>query len=310
MGTDEYQESLPQSCSQVFRPAEDSGQHPLHPNSSAKIGFTLVELLVVIAMTGILAGLLLPVLSKAKSSARLAKCSSNLRQIGLASAMYVGEFGAYPTYMELPGNPTTGDDYALVLEFWTDKLVPYLSANWTNDIYQCPGNPLKTIWERNFSTGVFENGVNYDINANGVGWNNPYGLGAQVWTTFNGRGGLRWVGCKESQVVSPSQMIAYGDAVPAVLWLTLNLGTSAYFGILQRPWDGPRARQAITKRHEGLWNINHADGHVETFKTNVLFGKEKYDPADEEMRRRWNRDHAPHWEELSRPAPLPIPGGP
>jgi prepilin-type N-terminal cleavage/methylation domain-containing protein/prepilin-type processing-associated H-X9-DG protein len=52
-------------------------------------GFTLVELLTVIAVLTILAGLLLPVLSQARESARRTTCISNLRQLGLAHLMYV-----------------------------------------------------------------------------------------------------------------------------------------------------------------------------------------------------------------------------
>jgi prepilin-type N-terminal cleavage/methylation domain-containing protein/prepilin-type processing-associated H-X9-DG protein len=51
-------------------------------------GFTLVELLVAVAIMAILAALLLPSLARGKSSAQRARCVSNLRQLGLASQMY------------------------------------------------------------------------------------------------------------------------------------------------------------------------------------------------------------------------------
>ncbi|MCW8132447.1 MAG: prepilin-type N-terminal cleavage/methylation domain-containing protein [Planctomycetota bacterium] len=51
-------------------------------------GFTLIELLVVIAIIAILAGLILPVLARARESARRTSCASNLSQIGKGSLMY------------------------------------------------------------------------------------------------------------------------------------------------------------------------------------------------------------------------------
>lgn len=87
-------------------------------------GFTLVELLVVMAIIGILIGLLLPAVQAARESARRASCISNLRQLGVAMHNFHDSQGIFPASCVLgmsPGGKKTGwHGWS-----WLAQLLPY-----------------------------------------------------------------------------------------------------------------------------------------------------------------------------------------
>jgi prepilin-type N-terminal cleavage/methylation domain-containing protein/prepilin-type processing-associated H-X9-DG protein len=84
------------------------------------VGFTLVELLVVIAVIGILLGLLLPAVQAAREAARRTGCKNNLHQIGLALLSYESREGAFPPGAQLHWEPRTGG------VSWRVLLLPHL----------------------------------------------------------------------------------------------------------------------------------------------------------------------------------------
>jgi prepilin-type N-terminal cleavage/methylation domain-containing protein/prepilin-type processing-associated H-X9-DG protein len=86
-------------------------------------GLSLVELLIVIAIISILAGILMPVLAQARRSAQQRACASNMRQLGLALRMYVDDYdGSYPigAYLE-------GESQYMWNVTWHNELMGYLN---------------------------------------------------------------------------------------------------------------------------------------------------------------------------------------
>ena len=109
-------------------------------------GFTLVELLTVIAIIAILAAIIFPVAGTVRENARKSRCMSNLRQIFLALQKYKEDYRAYPPVLgayavNKSGNLTCNQNDPELLPF---NLAPKpLGTYLKNDeIFYCPNNPI------------------------------------------------------------------------------------------------------------------------------------------------------------------------
>ncbi len=123
-------------------------------------GFTLVEILVVVALLGALAALLFPVLARGREAGRQTTCLSNLRQQGVAIALYAEDYdGFFPWAMDPESrlvraeirSPVIMPDIRLVLE-------PYLRAG---PVYQCPSDPGNQLFRPSFYASI---GSSYSYN--------------------------------------------------------------------------------------------------------------------------------------------------
>jgi prepilin-type N-terminal cleavage/methylation domain-containing protein len=108
--------------------------------STQRRGFSLIELLVVVAIIGILIGLTLAAVQKARSAAGRIQCANNLHQLLLAT------YQAESTYGYVPGNPFA--DGVVGTTFY--HLLPFLEASAIHDShtysatiasFRCPGDP-------------------------------------------------------------------------------------------------------------------------------------------------------------------------
>jgi prepilin-type N-terminal cleavage/methylation domain-containing protein/prepilin-type processing-associated H-X9-DG protein len=130
------------------------------PPGSKEHGFTLIEILVVVAIIALLAAILFPVFSRARENARRASCQSNMKQLGLAITQYVQDYDErYPIGQIVPSADTAdrpcvsntaiaygpkvrsltvgsgATDYGL---FWMSVITSYTKSQ---QIYRCPSGP-------------------------------------------------------------------------------------------------------------------------------------------------------------------------
>jgi prepilin-type processing-associated H-X9-DG protein/prepilin-type N-terminal cleavage/methylation domain-containing protein len=250
---------------------------------SNRDGFTLVELLAIIAIIGVLAALLLVGVSRAKEKAQRIQCVSNLRQLGQAMKLFIGDSHVYPLLIN--GGYWQGKDTEHFTS-WNAALENELSTHFPREgwlepkgVWDCPAAKKPSDFPRDL--GYTEYGYN------------GYGLSSINDTNILGLGGHKVdkgsfaPPVSESEIAAPSEMMAIGDGFKGgngviqdgVFALWRNQDTQDQLGSTKRS----------SSRHQGTANVAFCDGHVESPTLKFLFE----DSSDAALAR-WNRDHLPH----------------
>ncbi|RYE43024.1 MAG: type II secretion system protein [Hyphomicrobiales bacterium] len=114
-------------------------------NSRHHSGFTLVEILIVLAIVAVLAALLLTVFSSVRNKSRMTSCASNLHQIQLALAQYSTDNGGllppYPSQLTAAG--TTPPASGTCVEQSRELVASLFSYTRSNSLWRCPSDRLE-----------------------------------------------------------------------------------------------------------------------------------------------------------------------
>ena len=157
----------------TFRPQPST----LNPQPSA---FTLIELLIVIAIIAMLAALLLPALQSARTAARRVSCLSNLRQMYVGFVSYAQDFGEYPTNygQGMPPSSNWGDESAGAMNggppgqtSWVYNTAPFFYPNTTGEVnFNVPGVAANSALARAMARGYVTVGISRCTTPLPTGW--------------------------------------------------------------------------------------------------------------------------------------------
>lgn len=224
--------------------------------------FTLIELLIVIAIIAILAGMLLPALNQAREKARATQCIGNLRQCAQAARLYMDDFGGmfYTTY------PRGSNAYSWVWGLWTLTGSSYLPGYAEIPVAGSPGVVGATS-RTAICPSVEINSANYQTIFNecvyGM-WNLlyeattntklPEAIGPCALTPQENAGVLVSQRCK-----TPSGFVLFADTANS----TNAMKPSYIFYRNGLSWSGSVLGGAgLVLRHSNRVNVAWLDGHV------------------------------------------------
>ena len=214
-------------------------------------GFTLIELLVVIAIIAILAAILFPVFAQARAAAHRTQSLSNVKQIGTAMHLYMGDFDdTTPSSFVFPGGRSI--DIYQTFQPYLRNMQIFFSPVWNMRV---PAGRPNACDNTNTPTGQFvpANVAERD-RCLGYGYNWGFGLwagGALVGPRRIDAGVEVMPGVSSSIAEEPSRLAAFGDTYNGRRY------TISAVGAILTHYDGPTRNHSL--RHGGRFNFSYMD---------------------------------------------------